>query len=55
MGYRKTEHSTLASRLVKEYRLLRLIETRRRKEGKPQIGRAVEERIIRRNLDELEE
>lgn len=54
MGCRKTDNSTLASRLVKEYSLLQLIERRRLKEGKPLLGKAVEERIIKRNLDEIE-
>lgn len=54
MKCQKRGQSALTSRLLKEYRLLRLIEKRRRREGKPHIGRAVEERIIQRNLDELE-
>lgn len=54
MGCHKREQLTVTSRLLEEYRLLRLIERRRRREGKPHLGKAVEERIIQRNLDELE-
>jgi hypothetical protein len=54
MACSKRMQSPLASRLGREYELLRLIERRRVKEGKPHIGRAVEERIIQRNLEELE-
>jgi len=36
-----------------EFRLLRLIEKRRLREKKPDLGRGLEELIIRRNLEEL--
>ena len=48
------DYTTLALRLATEYRLLRLIEKRRGREKKPDLGKAVEERIIERNLAELE-
>ena len=53
MGCGKREQSTLASRLAMEFKLLRLIEKRRLREKKPDLGRGLEELIIRRNLAEL--
>jgi hypothetical protein len=54
MGCCERDYSTLALRLATEYRLLRLIEKRRGREKKPDLGKAVEERIIGRTLAELE-
>jgi hypothetical protein len=50
----KRECSPLANRLAFEFRLLRLIDHRRRREKKPDLGKYVEQLIITRNLGELE-
>jgi hypothetical protein len=55
MGCRNNrESSSLAARLAYEYEVLRVIDERRLKEKKPNLGRSLEERIVGRTLDELE-
>jgi hypothetical protein len=54
MKRRNPESSSLATRLSIEYETLRIIDERRLREANPQLGKAVEERIIERTLDELE-
>jgi len=50
----KRECSTLSTRLASEFRLLRLIDQRRLREKKPDLGKYVEQLILTRNLRELE-
>ena len=49
------EYANLALRLAMEYKMLQLILERRASEKKPNLGKGVERRIIRRNLEELED
>ena len=51
---KEREHPTLASRLRQEYEVLQRIIERRVTAKKPNIGKGMEQRIIRRNLEELE-
>jgi len=54
MKISKKEPSALAARLEQEYELLQRIIERRVIAQKPSLGKGMEERIIRRNLEELE-
>ena len=48
------ECPTLTSRLIVEYEVLQRILERRVTAKNPNLGKSIEQRIIRRNLDELE-